>query len=276
MTTTILTGLPRSGTTLLCAMLNEQPNTVALVEPMRFSEGGRAESVRLILSFAEHARREALAGGSVKTMLIGDRVSDNLAGGPEGQKGLRRGIARAGELKIDKPLTPDFRLYIKHPAPFTALTEELSAALPFFALIRHPLAVVASWRSVAFPVNQGRVPAAERIDPALAAKLDRIRDAHDRQVELVAWFLSKYARLPAASIIRYEDLVADPRGTLSRLQPDPIAGAPPKSHRLADRYPEVDFVDLARRLKRIADRIRPFYPDIDQDLDRTASGDMPF
>jgi hypothetical protein len=278
MTTTILTGLPRSGTTLLCALLNEQANTVALVEPMRFRINDRAEAVRSIHAFAEDTRRSALAGDALSSLVVDGKVVDNLISAPDPNKPgrVRSMVSRAGEIRVDKPLTEDFLLYIKHPAPFTALLEELSSAFPYFALVRHPLAVIASWRSINLPAGDGRVPAAERLDRDLAANLDRQPNASERQVTLVSWFFRKYSKLPAASIVRYEDMIADPMSALSRLHPSPVIATQPKSYRLVERYPGADFADISRRLQRVADDVRLFYPDIDSDLERAAAGDMPF
>lgn len=46
MSTTLLTGLPRSGTTLTCSLLNDYPATVALAEPIQLERhGDRARAV---------------------------------------------------------------------------------------------------------------------------------------------------------------------------------------------------------------------------------------
>jgi len=52
MPTTLLTGLPRSGTTLVCALLNRLPDTVALSEPRILRlHGDRDLAVRQIDAF---------------------------------------------------------------------------------------------------------------------------------------------------------------------------------------------------------------------------------
>ena len=57
--TILLTGLPRSGTTLTCALLNECPGTVALAEPLRLERhGDRDRALREINDFIEQARRQ--------------------------------------------------------------------------------------------------------------------------------------------------------------------------------------------------------------------------
>ena len=47
MSTALLTGIPRAGTTLTCALLNELPNTIALAEPPVFEAlGDRAAALQ--------------------------------------------------------------------------------------------------------------------------------------------------------------------------------------------------------------------------------------
>jgi hypothetical protein len=85
----------------------------------------------------------------------------------------------------------------------------LAGQVPCFGIVRNPLAVLASWNSVNHPVQQGHVPAGERIDAGLHAALGRIEDRYERQFYILEWFFERFARLlPRGSIIRYEDVVA--------------------------------------------------------------------
>ena len=88
--------------------------------------------------------------------------------------------------------------------------------LETLAIVRHPLAVLASWNSVALPVRDGRIPAGERLDPVLARQLDATADRTTRQLLVLDWFFSRFAdALPRERVLRYEDIVAS-QGALLR------------------------------------------------------------
>lgn len=220
MTTVLLTGLPRGGTTLACELLNRLPDARALDEPMRPAkllrealgprgELDRATIVSAIEAFAAGQRRSLLERGVAVTKhtggsVVGAKVSDTL--NPDG---LRRRLREHGEVFLGVPSSAGFTLAIKHPVAFTALLDTLVPAFPVVALVRNPLAVVASWETVPMPVRDGSpgLPpeAVGELGPRLAACSDRL----DRQVELLAWFFDCYrATLPAARVVRYEDVVA--------------------------------------------------------------------
>src|ERR1700679_3353065 len=64
--TTLLTGLPRSGTTLVCALLNRLPDTVALSEPRILAlHGDRERALWEIDAFLAMTREAALITGRV-------------------------------------------------------------------------------------------------------------------------------------------------------------------------------------------------------------------
>ena len=71
MATLLLTGLPRSGTTLVCSLLNRLPDTVALAEPNivdLHGDGDRA--VWEIAAFVAMTRAVALETGRVPSRAI--------------------------------------------------------------------------------------------------------------------------------------------------------------------------------------------------------------
>ncbi len=266
--TTLLTGMPRSGTTLVCALLNEVDDTIALVEPIRFERiGDRADAVAQVEAFVLETRRLAVTEGFVVTKHVGGTITDNTAEPPRA-RGLRRVLEQRGRIPVAKPLTGRFHLVIKHPAEFTALWQPLAERFRLFATVRHPLAVLASWQTVDMPVNRGRMPMAEAFLPALARKLDGISDPLDRQVALINWQLETYAQFPKDRVLRYEDTVRDPSRRLSplsgntgaiRSRPEPVI---PQT-----RYADVDFKRIAHALRALAPLATLFYPDFLASLD---------
>ena len=217
----VLTGLPRSGTTLACHLLNKLPDTVAVLEPF---EAGRfagllpdREAVADAMErWYAKARKRALRKGEVTTRHVGGEIPDNPFGARgEGEK-PRQWLASKGRIRVGKELGRDFFLVVKDPPMFTALLPILAQRFPTFATVRNPLAVLASWNSVDIPARQGRVPKAEIYDQDLVHRLSCIEDGLERQLSLLDWWCERFEQfLPRDHVIRYEDLVASGGRALS-------------------------------------------------------------
>ncbi len=207
----VLTGIPRGGTTLACRLLGEAADTLALFEPMpvdRLPTAADAAVVEVARYFGQ-VRRRALTHGRVPSKHHGGRVPDNPYGERAGSGQARPWLVEHGEIEVGKPLSPDFRLVIKHNAAFTALLPALSQRYTVVGIVRNPLAVLASWHSVDLPVSHGRLPVGERLDPVLAAALAAQPDCLRRQVLILDWFFARLTRwVPPAALLRYEDVVA--------------------------------------------------------------------
>jgi len=207
----ILTGVPRGGTTLACKLLGQAADSVALSEPMPVHELPRAPTaaVDVIQAYFDRARERLLASGTAISQQIDGASPDNYFASEPGGIGLRTRQATTGEIRVNKPLTPTFTLTIKHNAAFTALLPWLGPVFDCYAIVRNPLAVLASWHSVDVPVAAGRLPMAERLEPKLTAWLDAEPDVLERQLFLLDWLFAQYAQtLPPERIIQYEQIVA--------------------------------------------------------------------
>ncbi|MFN8591500.1 MAG: hypothetical protein U0031_08585 [Thermomicrobiales bacterium] len=219
--TILITGTPRSGTTLTCHLLNKLPNTVALHEPMRGKDMRHGEGIcAAVTAFCAEQRASILKAGLAITKHAGGAVPANPVGDNRTAEGYRERVVTKGEIEIDKPVDPDFTLAVKHCGSFTATLDRLVAEFPVYGLVRNPLATLASWSSVDFPIRQGRVPTAERLDRELEATLDQIDDTLDRQLFLLDWFHERMRRyLPEASIVRYEAVVETGGAALAVMHP---------------------------------------------------------
>ena len=138
----VLTGLPRSGTTLACLLLNELPDTVALSEPFNpgmFAEvSSEEEACDVIERFYRRMRRKILRQGGAISRHVGGEVTDNLFGDTSSDTGKRSLRAGKGRIPVDKELTRDFSLVIKTPGRFTAHLPALTRRFPALAIIRNP------------------------------------------------------------------------------------------------------------------------------------------
>jgi hypothetical protein len=263
--------MPRSGTTLVCNLLNTCPHTLALGEPLVLKrDGDRNRAIEEILEFVSATRRQAVEMGAAISKHVNGVVPDNWVEEPSvlasGRR--RRVLEQRGEIAVGKALNPDFHLVIKAPAEFTALADLLLRWFPLYAVVRHPLAVLASWQTVEMPVHYGHMPMMECFVPGLTKRLDAIPDRIARQIELMKFLLKVYASFPSGHVLRYEDLVDDPAIVLMALSPH--SGAVTRILHRSDpelRYPGVDMKNLARNLLAIAPVAEPFYPDFTSSLE---------
>lgn len=223
----ILTGVPRSGTTLVCHLLNHLPDTVALDEPLTEDffalSGASGEIRRRLAEFMRETRENLRLKGMAPSVHVQGRVPDNHLSDETGEERLRRQVYQKGMIPFDQALAGDFTLCVKHNASFTAILHELADCYPCFAVIRNPLASLASWQTVDLPVQRGRIPLGERLDHNLAAELAGMEDRLDRQLHILHWFFSRFQQcLPPENILRYEDLVAESSSALARIVPGAV------------------------------------------------------
>jgi hypothetical protein len=262
-----LTGLPRGGTTLACRLLGLASGTVALSEPMDVAQlpGERRAALAATREFFADARTQLLRDGSAPSKLRDGRLADNPFSAPAGAGGERRLLVQPGRLQLDAPPASGFTLVVKHNALFTALLPELADGLEVLAVVRNPLAVLASWHSVKLPVRDGRLPAGERLDPALGARLDAAADAIARQLLLVDWCCSRFAAsLPAERVVRYEDIVATQGQALyAAAGSSGASDAVLRGRNDSDTYRGCDVDALARRLLAGDGAWRHWYTDAD-------------
>ncbi len=219
--TWLLSGIPRSGTSLCCRLADAAPDTVALSEPIDPGtfDGTEAaeEACARIADFADVTRRRILVERTAPSVQVDGRLDDDRVAAARGAAGLRLPRGGPGEVRLSKPLPADFTLVIKHNALFAALLAPLAQTFPVLALVRNPIAVLASWQTVDLPVQRGRVPAGERFDAELRRRLDGESDALRRQLVVLDWFFAQFrTHLPRERVLRYEDLVASGGRTLFR------------------------------------------------------------
>ena len=218
----VFTGLPRSGTTLACLLLNKLPDTVALSEPFNpgmFAEvSSEEEACDVIERFYRRMRRSIRRRGVAISRHIDGEVTDNLFDGTRSDTGKRRWRAGKRKIAVDKELTSDFSLVIKTPGRFKAHLPALTRRFPVFAIIRNPLSVLASWNSLEIPGERGRLPLAERYDENLARQLSTQSDSSTRQLVLLSWWYERfYTTLDRDHAIPYEELVLPGGSALARI-----------------------------------------------------------
>ena len=225
----LLTGVPRSGTTLCCYLLNQYRNTVALHEPISsgsFSES-REDAVELITKFAHSAHSQLLKNKSIVTKQRNGKIPNNPVSGEVGV--LRKEAVALGVIKIKKDLDKEFTLFVKHNALFAALLEDLIELFDVYAVVRNPMSVLVSWQTVDLPVHFGRLPMGEKFDKKLSFQLRTTESVLEKQLLVLGWFYKRFNDfINPSRIIRYEDVISSQgrslhnvvKNTANRLQFD--------------------------------------------------------
>jgi hypothetical protein len=267
----LLTGVPRSGTTLSCHLLNKVPDTVALHEAMDvsrfFGETDGAKIRRTVAKWCAKTRESVLERGVAPSKQVGGKVPDNPWSSSVAADGKRERLVTKGEVTIDRPMTPKFTLVVKHPGLFTALIEHLVPEYPLYAVVRNPLSVLCSWSTMDPLMRDGRVPATERLVPGLTAKLEALPDSMSRQLHVVNWYFGRYAKLlDPQNVLRYEDVIASRGKKLGAVVPGASdLDEPLKSKNKNELYGSELMKTIAARLHADDGPWRRFYDDASVD-----------
>jgi hypothetical protein len=222
----LITGTPRSGTTLLCSLLNKLPDTVALHEPMNVWEfpncPDAAAIADVIERFCNDTRQSLLEKGVAVSKHVGGLIPDNVAADQVNRSGTRLRHTEHGPVRIEKPLSKDFALAIKHPVAFTALLGTLHKRFECVAIVRNPLSMLASWNSLAWlNVRNGHAPIGEKLDTTLRQDLANEPDVFERQIHILEWFYKRFREfLPEHSIVKYEKLIESQGRELATFFPE--------------------------------------------------------
>lgn len=217
----ILAGIPRSGTSFVCSLLNKIDGVLALVEPLdmsAFSACKNQHERHIFLSkYFEHSRASILQGEKINVLDFDSESNTFVDDAHARRKTTIKGFKLS---EVNKNFDRDFLFIVKHPNAFSALLNELSVNWRCFAVVRNPVSVIASWSSLDHPLSQGRAPMAELFDDELRRKLDSIKNTLVRQVHLINWYFECYHRLLSPSqIIFYESVVKTSGKSLSNMVP---------------------------------------------------------
>lgn len=279
----MLTGLPRSGTSLATYLLNKLPNTIAAAEPIgpgKFAEliPDHEAIASGIQDFYRSTRRRAMNKGVFVSKQAEGKVTDNYFAQ---EKGARTSLVNTGEVEINKELEPGFWLIIKDPPMFSSLLPTLLERFPCYAIIRNPLAIAASSHSITSSrgpkppgfraservpqqreaagttVQQGNtrqqnegsqahkpLPTAQRYTPGLQERLLATEDPIDRQLDLFSWYFERFKLLPRENVIRYEDMIASGGSALQKIVPSAQRLSEPLSSRNSSKLYDPQQVSL--------------------------------
>jgi hypothetical protein len=210
----LITGLPRSGTSLATAIIDGLESALALSEPqepLRIADksDSPSEFAAELARFYDETRSSVLSNSAVTDLRDrnGQPVTDYLLR-REGQ--IRNTSARQ---QLVRPGLPrNFLLATKNNALYTSALPELvkTRAVEIIAIIRNPIDLITSWANVPFPITRGALPEGEKYWPELGAIGNSRLSVVQKQAAIIQLFFARYEdSAPNIKVIRYEDLTRD-------------------------------------------------------------------
>lgn len=229
----ILTGLPRSGTSLLCSLLNGEPQAAVINEPAeiyaifhrrpwQLRHRGGAWVREAFLAYYRDLRQRVMSGLPVDNKLAQDtRSSDRRVPwvmSSAGAAGLVLGTKNTLVYTVNLGLLVGLGLRIS-------------------AVVRSPVDSVMSWHSCTEPnlrhLRSGRIHSVRRSAPGILSEQQQEAFAHMQELPTgsIARLCAMWCFLAgqylvfrgALEIIRYESLVADARQVICRVLDRPRA-----------------------------------------------------
>ena len=167
--------------------------------------------------FGETRQTIDRAGKAPNLRVAGSEGNMFLSDASTARKSAKLGNALAD---VGKVLPSGYWLALKHLNAFAALLPELRHHFECFALVRNPLATLASWHTLDHPMGRGHMPVAEALDGQLAKRLADLDDGRERRLALLDWYYRRFTdSLSMERIQRYEDIIATNGGCLAQVLP---------------------------------------------------------
>jgi len=203
----VITGIPRSGTSYVCALLNSIDNTVLVNEP--------AEALQFLRNGSSHTLTEYYA-----------RTRDSILKGMPIQNKIVDGkfIEDTNESDVRNSYVPEvkdasFVFGSKNTFVYLVCLEKIRKQLPdavILACVRHPYDVIASWKGVNFPHLKNANPMffvdyASNEERKKLVRIGAIRELEIRYALLWDYLAQCIIRkIDNLILLKYEEFVIDP------------------------------------------------------------------
>lgn len=211
----LVTGIPRSGTSLLTKILSKNERVLCLSEPrwlkeIRSPKQNAREFIENLLAQIKLLQQDIKEGNPIEMMLTKDgELPDNYY--------LRKkdvvNVKKYRQVFVENKDV----ICIKSNALFTSCLQYLAdnESLEVISVVRDPIAVLMSWRSLNLPISKGLITIGEQYSPELK-KICREKILLNRQILILEWFFRQYEQYNRSSTLRYEDFVKDPEKIIKR------------------------------------------------------------
>ncbi len=217
--TILITGIPRSGTSLVTKLISMQENTICFSEPIwlrdiRHDKQTTEEFSNKLKEKVEFIRGEIKKGNPVElTVKRGSKeLPDNYY-----HRSKNSIINLKHTIKVFVEYTHDLKICIKSNALFTACLSSLKEnnTWDIVTVIRDPLYILLSWKSLDIPISKGKIMIGE-IYSKKVREIVKEPDLIIRQIKILDWFFMQYS-VNKAKIIKYEDIVLTPQDIIENI-----------------------------------------------------------
>ena len=269
----IITGIPRSGTTLTAALIDSLPNTVCLNEPAwqtaKKHSSPQAFARWLAEDFVE-VRQKLLRGDPIPDSRSheGLAVTNYYRPGNKINHGNKTHPMENTYriVPFTRPgLTRDFTLAIKHNSPYLAVLKPLIdlECFTIIVIIRHPVEVIHSWRSLTLPVSEGKLPNAEPYWPQMAQLARTPMDLLEKQIRIYDLICKRiYHLCKDVHILTYEDLIQSPHRLCEHIGVTGNMATNLIERKKNIHVPEAERELIVQALKKYGEYFVHFYPEI--------------
>jgi hypothetical protein len=203
----VITGIPRSGTSYVCALLNTVENTVLVNEPVEALQLLRNDASGRLADYYAHTRDNILRNIPIQNKIVDGKFTEDT-----NENDVRN-------YYVPEVKDASFVFGSKNTFVYLVCLEKIRQQLPeavILACVRHPYDVIASWKSVRFPHLKNANPMFF-VDYAGGQERREIeRMAGIREIEIRYALLWDYlAQCIIKSIdnlilLKYEEFVVDP------------------------------------------------------------------
>lgn len=210
-----ITGIPRSGTSLMAHLLDQLPNVVILNEPLEIPHLFEDASLQSFFSAYVTWRTKIVNGEAIENQCVNNAVVSDTW-----HDGERRSY-------VPTVTREDFVLGTKNPLAYLTRLNTIRRVFPgakIVILVRHPYYTIGSWKKT-FPhlrhasIRDSAVfKFADERQQGILVELAAIEDESTRRAGLWNYLATEIiACADSDMIIRYEDLIADPLPYLQRI-----------------------------------------------------------
>ena len=220
----LITGIPRSGTSLFSSLIADNLNTVVFSEPewLKFVRKTSENSHEFTLQLLNHISK--LRNDIKQEIPLKLKINKKNHKLPSNYY-VRDNIGKVTILKKEEEVL--FKknysgrpFYIKSNAQFTSCLQELIQSNEFkiYCIIRNPVSCIMSWRSLKIPVSHGNMKIAEKYSSTYTNFIAESKDLLHKQVLIIDWFYREfYKHSNSVEIIKYENLLKKPHRIISKI-----------------------------------------------------------
>jgi len=210
----IITGIPRSGTSYLCSILNKVKNTVVINEPDEVLQLMHQSSNTPLSQFYDAVRHRIINNLPITNKIVDGKFIEDT------------NVVDACSSYIPDVDTENFILGTKNTLIYLNSLDRLKKQfqnITIIACVRHPVDTIASWANVSFPHIRNAEPRflLEYADEIGKKAINRVLNKKKLSQRYAMWwdYLAKTLVKKSSQLIliRYEDMVVNPQETINKI-----------------------------------------------------------